>query len=76
MAFARGVGSLPREVQGDAGVGLRHAAALRGQRDALRLVDLDEHAEPVEVELGHGFYFKTIWWVWRIVAGRNRARRT
>ena len=36
------------------GAGLGDAQPLCGTRHALRLVDLDEHAEPVDVELGHG----------------------
>jgi hypothetical protein len=44
----------PQLAQGDAGAGLLDAQTLRRTRDALRSVNLDEDAEPVEIKLGHG----------------------
>jgi len=41
-------------VQRGAGRRLRHAQPLRGLRDVAGLVDLVEHGEPFEIELGHG----------------------
>jgi hypothetical protein len=61
-------------VQRDAGARLRNAESLRCARHALRLVDLDEDAEPVEIELGHGeLYIKTILRIFFIVPRRNSA---
>ena len=43
----------PALAQRDAGAGLLHPRPRRCARDALRLVDLDENAQPVKIEFGH-----------------------
>ena len=52
-------------VQHHAGAGLLHTEHLRRTRDALRFVDFNENAEPVQVKLCHGgsvlLYIKIIY---------------
>src|SRR6266852_4587851 len=52
----------PQLVERDARIGLRHIEPLGSARHALRLVNLDEYLQPVDIQLGHWSSIKKRYW--------------